>query len=65
MIRDTVEKDMNDQDKEREKQGLPLTEREELMNMARGTESTILKREAEYRVAGVPLRPRHGATPQV
>ena len=65
MIHDIVETEMNDQDKEREKHGLPLIEREELMNMARRAESTILKQEAEYRVAGEPLRPRKGAITQV
>ena len=35
------------------------------MNMARRAESTILKREAEYRVAGVPLRPQKGVITQV
>lgn len=61
MICDTVEEKMKDQDLERAELRLPLTEWEELMTMARKAESTVRKLEAEYRVAGVPLRPRKGA----
>ena len=55
-----VEEKMKEQDMERMEQGLPLTEREELMTMARKAESAVLKLEAEYMVAGVPLRPPEG-----
>lgn len=60
MIRGSVEKQMQDKDKERMEFGPPLTERKELMTMAREEKSAILKLEAEYRVAGMPRRSRAG-----
>lgn len=53
------------QDKERAERGLPPTEMEELMSLARKAESAILKRKGKHRVAGVPLRLRKGAAQQV
>ena len=61
MIRANVEQQMKDQDKARLKSKEPLTNREELMVLARQEEKAVLLLEAEYTLAGVTQRPRVGA----
>ena len=61
MIRLKVEAKMRIQDAKRLKRDEPLTDREDLMTMARQEEYLVLKLEDEYRVAGMTPKPRTGA----